>query len=152
MILPDNQLIGIVFCNIAKETNITNISPRSTMNLPERNEKIFAMRETGAKYSKIAKAFDISVERARQIYLKLKERKDKFDSYPTLKKQLSKRVQTALTEYYGSEDILKNPQMIADMGVSKILKIKKIGRKALNEIAIVLRAAGCIARTGKWFI
>jgi hypothetical protein len=122
------------------------------MNLPERDENIFAMRETGAKYSKIAQAYDISVERARQIYLKLKGKKDNFDSYPLLKKQLSKRVQIALIEYFGSEDILENPQMIADMGVSKILKIKKIGRKALKEIAIALRAAGCIARTGKWFI
>jgi hypothetical protein len=38
------------------------------MKLPERNEKIFAMRESGATYSKMAKDFDISIERARQIY------------------------------------------------------------------------------------
>jgi len=121
------------------------------MSLPERDEKIFAMRETGVTYREMAKTFNISVERARQIYLKLKERKDNFDSYPLLKKRLSKRVQSALTEYFGSEDILGNPQMIADMGVSKILRIKNIGRKSLKEIAIALHAAGCIERTGKWF-
>ncbi len=93
------------------------------MSLPERDEKIFAMRETGATYREIAKAFNISVERTRQIYLRLKERKDNFDSYPFLKKRLSKRVQRALTEHFGSEDILENPQIIAEMGVSKILHI-----------------------------
>lgn len=122
------------------------------MNLPERDEKIFAMRETGATYSKVAKAFDISVERARQIYLQLKEKKDNFDSYPVLKKRLSKRVQRALTDHFGSKDILENPQTIADMGVGKILQIKNIGRKSLREIAISLRAADCIERTGKWFL
>ena len=121
------------------------------MNLPERDQKIFAMRETGVTYSKIAKAFDISRARAQQIHSKLKERKDNFDSYPFLKKRLSKRVQTALTEYFGSEDILENPQMIADMGVVKVLQIKNLGRKSLNEIAVAMHAAGCIERSSEWF-
>ncbi|MBW6486301.1 MAG: hypothetical protein K0B01_09155 [Syntrophobacterales bacterium] len=112
------------------------------MNLPERNEKIFAMRESGATYSKIAKDFDISIERARHIYLRLKELKDNFDSSPVFKKRLSKKVQIALTEYFGSEDILENPQIIADMSAVKILKIRKIGRKSLNEIATALHEAG----------
>jgi len=116
------------------------------MSLAERNEKIFNMRETGAEYSKIAKDYDISIERARQIYLQLKERKDNFDSYPVLKKRLSKRFQRALTEYYGSEDILENPQIIAGMSVGKILQIRKIGRKALKEITNALHEAGYIER------
>lgn len=120
------------------------------MNLPERDEKIFAMRETGATYSKIAEAFDISRSRAQQIHTKLKDIKDNFNLYPALKKRLSKRIQTALIEYFGSEDILQNPQTIADMGVSKILQIKNIGRKSLKEIAMVLRAVGCPDRSGKW--
>jgi len=91
------------------------------MNLPERNEKIFAMRETGAKYGEIAKAFDISKASVRQIYLKLKEIKDNYDSYTLLKKLLSRRVQIILIEYFGSEDILENPQMI-DSGQSFLLK------------------------------
>jgi len=122
------------------------------MNLPERDEKIFAMREARASCCEIANAFDISRSRVQQIHSKLKDRKDNFDSYPLLKKQLSRRVQIALTEYFGSEDILKNPQMIADMGVNKILKIRKIGKYSLNEIAIALLAAGCIERNSNWFM
>jgi hypothetical protein len=116
------------------------------MNLAERDEKIFAMRETGATYREIANSFDISDGRAWQICLKLKERKDNFDSYPVFKKRLSKRFQRALTEYYGSEDILENPQIIAGMSVGKILQIKKIGRKALKEISNALNEVGYIER------
>jgi DNA-directed RNA polymerase alpha subunit len=114
------------------------------MDLSERTEKIFNMRETGAKYSEIAKDHNISLERVRQIYLKLKELKDNFDSPVVFKKRLSKRIKRALTEYYGSEDILENPQIIADMSVGKILRIKNIGRKSLKEISNALNEVGCI--------
>ncbi len=112
------------------------------MNLSERDEKIFNMREAGAKYIEIAKDFDISRSRAQQIYFKLKELKDNFDSPVVFKKRLSKRIKRALTEYYGSEDILENPQIIADMSVGKILRIKNIGRKSLKEISKVLNEVG----------
>ena len=114
------------------------------MNLPERDEKIFAMREAGASCREIANAFDISRSRVQQIHSKLKDRKDNFDSYPLLKKRLSKRVRSALTKHFGSEDILENPQMIADMSISNLLRIKNIGRKSLKEITIALREAGCV--------
>jgi len=116
------------------------------MNMHERNEKIFAMRESGATYSKMAKDFDISIERARQIYLRLKELKDNFDSYPTFKKRLSKRVQHALTSYYGSEEILENPRIIAAISPRELEKIPNIGKISMHEIARALREAGRVGR------
>ena len=116
------------------------------MNLSERNEKIFAMRESGATYRQIADSFGICVERARCIYLKLKENKENSDSYPTFKKLVSKRVRNALTWHFQSESILENPQIIADMGSGKILKIHNIGRKSLKEIEDALRTIGFVKK------
>jgi DNA-directed RNA polymerase alpha subunit len=45
---------------------------------------------------------------------------------------------------------LENPQIIADMSVGKILRIKKIGKKSLNEITNALHEAGYVERSGKW--
>lgn len=116
------------------------------MNMQERNEKIFAMRESGASYAQIAKDFDVSVERVRQIYLRLKELKDNFDSYPIFKKRLSKRVQHALTKYYGSEEILENPSILAAINPGELWKIRDIGKKSIHEIARALREAGRVGQ------
>lgn len=116
------------------------------MNLAERNEKIFAMRESGATYRQIADSYGLCVESVRRIYLKLKDKKENSESYPTFKKLVSKRVQNALTWHFQSESILENPQIIADMDSGKLLKIYNLGRKSLKEIEDALRTIGCMKK------
>jgi hypothetical protein len=111
-----------------------------------RNEKIFVIRKSGATYGKIAKDFDISIERARQIFLKLKELIDNFDSYPIFKMRLSKGVQHVLMRCFGSEETLKNPRIITAMSPAELWKIPKIGKISINEIARALREAGRVGQ------
>jgi len=45
---------------------------------PERDERIFEMRENGATYQRIGEQFDISRERARQIYKREQRKKNYY--------------------------------------------------------------------------
>ena len=58
------------------------------------------MKENGTTYRTLARTFNISSARVREIYLRIKDRKDNFDSWPPLKKLLSYRVQNALTKLF----------------------------------------------------
>ena len=121
------------------------------MDIRERDENIYAMRINGAFYHEIAKSFGISKERARMIYLSLKERKENFDSWPPLKRMVSVQVQNALSAYFKTEDTLNNPQIIADMKMYDVWRIKNIGKKSIMEIRAALISTGCIIKDDKWF-
>ncbi len=121
------------------------------MDQSERDEKIYIMREKGASYPAIAKTFNISTERVRQIYFRIKDRKENFDSWPPLKQLLSYRVQNALTNYFKNQNILESPQKIAALGRDDVRRIKNIGKKSIRELAFALHTLGLIRQDDKWF-
>jgi hypothetical protein len=107
-------------------------------------EEIFALREAGKTFSNIASMYDISTERVRQLYYRAKERKDNWNSWPPLKKMLSARCRNSLINYFGSKEILNDPQRIAEVGLIKLSRIKNMGVKSLRELFYALHALGYI--------
>jgi hypothetical protein len=99
----------------------------------DRNEQIFLLRKAGQSFSTIASMYEISIQRVRQLYYQVKERKDNWDSWPLLKKVLSTRSQNCLINHFGDEDILDKPQKIAEIGMIKLARIKNMGVKSLYE-------------------
>ncbi|MBW2246451.1 MAG: hypothetical protein JRF62_04505 [Deltaproteobacteria bacterium] len=108
----------------------------------DRNEQIFLLREAGQSFSTIASMYEISIQRVRQLYYQVKERKDNWDSWPLLKKVLSTRCQNCLINYFGDEDILDKPQKIAEIGLIKLARIKNMGVKSLHELSNALHGLG----------
>jgi DNA-directed RNA polymerase alpha subunit len=120
------------------------------MNLGKREEEIYKLRNEGATFSDIASAFNISRSRAQQLYARVKYMKEVFETLPPLKKLLSKRTQKVLDDYFKCENILENPQKIADLGWEQMLKIKNIGRKSLREITFALYDLSYIKYEDEW--
>jgi hypothetical protein len=120
------------------------------MNLEKRDEEIYKLRNQGATFSHIASAFSISRSRAQQLYVRKKYMKEVFETLPPLRKLLSKRTQKVLDNYFKGENILENPQKIADLGWNRMLKIKNIGRKSLREITFALYDLSYIEYEDEW--
>jgi hypothetical protein len=120
------------------------------IDLAERNERIFALRENGNALNEIGNLFHLSKERVRQIHLEIKEKKENFDLWPPLKKVFSRRIQNALESYFVGSDILGNPQKIVAAGRDGIERIKNIGKKSIREIALALYELGYIKHPNEW--
>jgi hypothetical protein len=120
------------------------------MNLENREEKIYKLRNQGATFSHIASAFNISRSRAHQLYVHAKYIKEVYETLPPLRKLLSRRTQKVLDGYFKGENILENPQIIADLGWDQMLKIKNIGRKSLREITFALYDINYIKYEDEW--
>ena len=56
----------------------------------------------------------------------------------------------ALVEFWGSDQIIDQPEIIVDLGSESICRINKIGRKSLYEIAKALDSFGYIKSPGLW--
>ena len=76
--------------------------------------------------------------------------KEVFETLPPLRKLLSKRTQKVLDNYFKGENILENPQKIADLGWNQTPKIKNIGRKSLREITFALYDLSFIEYEDEW--
>ncbi len=76
--------------------------------------------------------------------------KEVYNTLPPLKKLISNRTQIALNEAFKSQNILEYPRKIWELGPHKILKIKKIGRVSLKEIAFALYTLGYIKIGDEW--
>jgi hypothetical protein len=61
---------------------------------------------------------------------------------PTIKK--------ALVEFWGSEEIVEQPEIIVDLGAASISRINRIGRKSLRRIAHALDTFGYIGSSHLW--
>lgn len=120
------------------------------MDTDKRDKQIYKLREEGATFSHIASLFNISRTRAAQVYSRIKHKKEHFDTWPPLKKVLSVRSQKALISYFKTEDILNNPQKIANLGRVKFPRIRNLGRKSIKEIAFALHDLGYIENIDVW--
>jgi hypothetical protein len=59
-------------------------------------------------------------------------------------------VRKALVEYWGSDEILEQPEIIVDLGPKSISRINRIGRKSLHEIAQALNSTGHLESPDLW--
>ena len=62
----------------------------------------------------------------------------------SFKSFLSPAVRKALVEYWGSDEIIDQPEIIAELGAEGISRINRIGRKSLDEIVLALHRLGYI--------
>ncbi len=116
----------------------------------ERDDLVYKLRKEGATFRHIASLLNISGGRVAQIYSRVREKKEDFETWPPLKQMLSTRPQTALTIYFKSASILEDPQRIAELGRTNILKIKNIGLKSIYEIASALYNLRSIKNIDVW--
>ncbi len=115
--------------------------------IQKRDKEIFKLRQQGKMLKQIALRYNISLTRASQIYLREKDRHDNLDKWPPLKQMLSTRTQTCLVnyfEYHGYENILNNPQKIAELNGKSLLRIKNLGKKSVTELLNALHELGYI--------
>jgi intein-encoded DNA endonuclease-like protein len=109
------------------------------------HKRIFDLRNSGYNYSKISKKLNVSYDYARNIYFKMAVKPENTDVISKFQKSLSQRAQNALIDHFGGIDIFINPNRLADSGKNRLLKIKNLGRKTINEIASSLEKHGFVS-------
>lgn len=109
------------------------------------HKRIFDLRNSGYNYSKISKTLNVSYDYAKNIYFKMAVKPENTDVISKFQKSLSQRAQNALIDYFGGIDIFINPNRLADSGKNRLLKIKNLGRKTINEIASSLEKHGFLS-------
>ena len=109
------------------------------------HKRIFDLRNSGYNYSKISKTLNVSYDYAKNIYFKMALKPENTDVISKFQKSLSQRAQNALIDYFGGIDIFINPNRLADSGKNRLLKIKNLGRKTINEIASSLEKHGFLS-------
>jgi hypothetical protein len=121
------------------------------MDLSERNEKIYELRKIGFPFNEIAKMFNISGTRARDIFIKLDKTYDNHDCLPPLRKILSARMQKALIIILDDVHIFDNPEKIV-MGIklSKLKYFPNIGEKSIKELVDAMITLGYVDSNDKW--
>ena len=112
------------------------------MNIHERNEEIWRLRNKGSTYSQIARQFDLSSDRVRQVCTKKRARILHAGKCPPLRRELSMKVQNVLIKAFGSEDILGHPGKLASMGPDAFSKWRNMGRKSVNQLVEALESLG----------
>jgi DNA-directed RNA polymerase alpha subunit len=117
-----------------------------------RNERILALREQGATLREIASLFDLSRERIRQICVREKIKLRDRETEPTLEKLVCKRIRKALRHNAYKENLLEDPQKVAALGSTGLLRIRNIGRKSVQELARALLRLGLIREEDQWHI
>lgn len=121
------------------------------MEMRERNQIIYEMRESGSKYTEIAKLFDIGKGRVRDIYLKDKMKRDHVEEIPVLVRMLSTRVKTALLRLFKDKHILDDPQNIIDgIKFSELMNVPFLSKKSRQELIDTLIALGYIKEGDEW--
>ena len=119
------------------------------MDISSRDNEIYQMRKSGTSYSGIAKVFNITRERVRQICIRV----DDFNTYPPLQKLLPTLTQRALIFWFNDEHILEYPEKIitgakfSDLR-TKAQLISKVGASKLSQALIEL---GYLKPDDKWF-
>ena len=70
----------------------------------------------------------------------------------SFKRALSPTVRKALIKFWGSEEIIDQPEIIAELGADGVSRINRIGRKSLYEIAQALDSFGYIDSPHLWLV
>jgi hypothetical protein len=121
------------------------------MDMFDRNEKIYELKKTGVTYTEISKMMSISKERARQIYLRLKDKKEMCEFCAPLKKLLSTRMQNTLIICFKDEHIFENPQkIIKNVKLIQLKKVEYIGNKSIKVLVDAMITLGYVKSEDRW--
>ena len=115
----------------------------------QRDRKILAMREAGISFASIGLEFGICVERARQIYLKMRYLQERYERWPWLR-QLSSRSQNGLRTHFGGTEVFDHPELIAKEGKVALSRVLNIGKKSVAEIGSALQRLGLLDDVDDW--
>ena len=137
--------IGLVF-----ECYTVWVKTEKMMNIAERNERIYKLREEGATFRHIGSLYNISKSRANQVYYRIKDRKDNFDNWAPLKKFLANYAQKVLQRAFRDENILNKPEKVARISGRELLRFRGIGLKTIRETARALQKLGYIEDKEAW--
>ncbi|KPK23916.1 MAG: hypothetical protein AMJ61_14710 [Desulfobacterales bacterium SG8_35_2] len=78
--------------------------------------------------------------------------KEHILSGSSFKTVISPGIRKALVEFWGSEKIVEQPEILADLGPDSISRINRIGRKSLQQIALALDSFGYIDSSHLWLL
>jgi len=119
------------------------------MNISTRDKEIYQLWKSGVSYSEIARVYDLTRERVRQICIRLN---DFNANYPPLKKLLPTLTQRGLIYWFNDEHILELPEKIIANAKFKDLSTKAqfIGKIGANRISQALIDLGYIKSDDKW--
>jgi hypothetical protein len=120
------------------------------MDKEKREDEIYELRRQGLTYRNIASLYNIHKSRAEQIYKGAKYKREVLPTLTPLRRLLSNRTQKALVKHFGGDDILDEPQKIAELGRKRLLRVCNIGRISLREISSTLHFLGFIKDEHKW--
>jgi hypothetical protein len=76
--------------------------------------------------------------------------KDHPPAASSFKREISPAVRKTLVEYWGSEEIIDRPEIIAELGALGVSRINRIGRKSLHGIARALDSSWFIDSSRIW--
>ena len=113
-----------------------------------RDETIYELRRSGVKYVEISKRYDISICRARQIFVRMNGIHG--NAAPPLKKHLSMRLQNALRYFFKDDRILEKPEKILTLKPSEIRRIPCIGEKSVLQLVDALILLGYCRADDSW--
>ena len=70
----------------------------------------------------------------------------------TFKRELSPAIRKVLVEFWGSEEIVEQPEILVGFGPVGISRINRIGKKSLWQIAQALDSLGYIDSPDVWLL
>lgn len=119
------------------------------MIISDRDEQIYKLRNDGISNSEIARTFDISSNRVRQIFIRVDDYKNK---YPPFRKLLPIRVHNILIAHFKDESIFERPEdIISSIKYKDLFKIRNAGVFFLRDIRNALVILGYIKPDDNWF-
>jgi len=118
------------------------------MNGKERRDKVYALREEGMTFREIGLRFGFTVERARQLYLRVKYERELLE-YP-FASRISARARNGLVFHFMDESIIYDPARVVKLGRNGLCKVKRLGRMSVEEISMALYDLGYIEDPNSW--
>jgi len=76
--------------------------------------------------------------------------KEYISSAGSFKTSISPAVRKALIKFWGTEDIVDQPEILVELGPDGVSRINRIGRKSLHEIARALDSCGYLDSSDSW--
>ena len=122
------------------------------MIIRNRYEEIYELKKAGLTFKEIAKKYSISGTMARHIYIKIREFKENYDSYPPLRKLLPTLTQRGLIHWFDDVHILEHPEkIIAKTRLSDLRrKAPCIGKIGANKLSQALIDLGYLKPDDQW--
>lgn len=116
------------------------------MKLNDKHKKIFELQKGYWTLTSIAEDCSISTNEAKELLIEV----DNYLNQTDFEKEIPVLVKKQMVYYTNDFDFFKKPEAIAKMKPKDIKKVKYIGQKSLEKIAIALEKYGYISTSHDW--